>query len=203
MRILDKRADSDRYPAIAIIEYSSIAAGITAGDAMMKKAPLSILNAGTVHSGKYLILIGGDVASVEESYNEGLQIRTELIIDKVILPDIHQQVNDGVFGKKLDDYSEAIGVLETSTVSSNVAAADSAVKGADVQILEIRLADGLGGNAFTLFGGNVENVQAAIGIGGDRINNTEITVHTTVIPRIDEQMAAEIRHGSRFFNKIK
>ncbi len=196
-----EKTSKDRYPAIAIIEYSSIAAGITAGDAMMKKASLSVLNTGTVHPGKYLILIGGDVASVEESYNEGSRIRPELIADKIILPDIHQQAHDAIFGRKLDQYSEAVGVIETSTVASNVGAADAAVKGANVQILEIRLADGLGGNAFTLFGGNVENVQAAIEIGSEKIKNTDITVHTTVIPRIDEQMAAEIRQGSRFFDK--
>jgi microcompartment protein CcmL/EutN len=189
-----------RYPAIALIEFNSIAAGITAGDAMMKKAPLAMLKAGTVHPGKYLVLIGGEVASVEESYREGLSIRPESVVDKVILPDIHGQVHDALLGMKVRSQFDALAVLETSTVTSNIDAADAAVKGAEVTILEIRLADGLGGNAFTLFGGKVEDVQAAIEIGADRIKDRNITIHTTVIPRIDNQMAAEINQASRFFD---
>jgi len=188
------------YPAIALIEFSSIAAGITAGDAMMKKAPLAMLKAGTVHPGKYLVLIGGEVAPVEESYREGLSIRPESIVDKVILPDIHDQAHDAILGVKIQAQFDALAVIETSTVASNVDAADAAVKGAEVTILEIRLADGLGGNSFTLFGGKVEDVQAAIEIGADRVKDRDIKVHTTVIPRIDNQMAAEINQTSRFFD---
>ena len=31
------------YPAIALIEYSSIATGILAGDEMLKKAPITVI----------------------------------------------------------------------------------------------------------------------------------------------------------------
>lgn len=192
-----------RYPAIALIEFSSIAAGITAGDAMMKKAPLAMLKAGTVHPGKYLVLIGGEVAPVEESYREGLGIEPELVVDDVILPDIHHQVHDAVLGKKITERFDALAVLETSTVASNVNAADAAVKGAQVTVLEIRLADGLGGNSFTLLGGKVEDVEAAIEIGKNRIKDKNITIHTTVIPQIDEQMADEINQTSFFFKDHK
>lgn len=195
-----KASAANRYPAIAIIEYKSIAAGISAGDAMIKKAPLDMLKTGTVHPGKYLVMIGGEVASVEESYREGMRVESSLIEDHVILPDIHAQVHDAILGKKLPSQFEALAVLETSTVASNVNAADAAVKGAEVAILEIRLADGLGGKSFTLFGGKVEDVQAAIEIGTMRIKGKNITVHTTVIPNIDSQMIAELNRTSYFYN---
>ncbi len=59
-------------PALALIEFDSIAAGVQAGDAMAKKAPVARVAAGTVHNGKYLVLVAGEVADVEESYAEGL-----------------------------------------------------------------------------------------------------------------------------------
>ena len=37
---------SDRYPALALLEFDSVAAGIVAGDAMVKRAPLGDLVAG-------------------------------------------------------------------------------------------------------------------------------------------------------------
>ena len=51
--------------ALALVEFGSIAAGMHAGDAMAKKAPIARLVAGTVHPGKYLVLISGAVADVD------------------------------------------------------------------------------------------------------------------------------------------
>ena len=197
---IKKLSGDNRFLAIALIELNSVAVGITVGDAMAKKAPLVMLKAGTIHPGKYLIMIGGEVAAVDESYREGIRIGGEAIVDDVILPDAHEQVFAGINGAKLPNRQEALGVLETSTVAANVGAADAAVKGAEVTILEMRLADGLGGKSFTLFGGKVENVEAAINIGTARIKNKDIAVHTTIIPRIDNQMAEQVDLASRFFN---
>jgi microcompartment protein CcmL/EutN len=192
-----------RYPAIAIIEFNSIAAGITAGDAMVKKAPLELVKTGTVHPGKYLVMVGGEVAAVDESYREGLRTRSEAIVDHVILPHIHQEVHDAVLGRKIANDFEALGVIETSTVAANVEAADAGVKGAEVEVLEIRLADDLGGNSFTLFGGKVEDVEAAIRIGKERIADKDIKINTTVIPNIDKLMIKELDSSSYFHNSAK
>jgi microcompartment protein CcmL/EutN len=190
----------DNFPAIALIEFNSIAIGILAGDAMVKKAPLAMVKAGTIHPGKYLVLVGGEVAPVEESYNKGLKVGNEALVDQIFLPDIHPQVLQAVLGKKTPNQFESLGVIETSTVAANIGAADAAVKGAHVIILEIRLADGLGGHGLTLLGGKVEDVQAAVEIGVSRIKSKEIDVHTTVVPRIDDLMSKEIDRASRFFN---
>ena len=61
-----------RYPAIAVIEFASIADGIYCTDALLKKAPIAMIKSGTVSQGRYLIIIGGSTASVEESLNEAL-----------------------------------------------------------------------------------------------------------------------------------
>jgi microcompartment protein CcmL/EutN len=44
-------------PALALVELSSIAAGVQAADAMAKRAPIDVLKAGTVHNGRYLVLV--------------------------------------------------------------------------------------------------------------------------------------------------
>ena len=58
-------------PALALLEFNSIAAGIQAADAMVKRAPIDVIKAGTVQPGKYLVLIGGQVADVDESLAAG------------------------------------------------------------------------------------------------------------------------------------
>ena len=44
---------------------------------MVKRAPVEVTYAGTVHPGKYLVLVGGDVACVEESFAAGLALAGE------------------------------------------------------------------------------------------------------------------------------
>ena len=69
---------SERGPAIALFEFDSISAGIVAGDLMVKTAPLDRIYAGTVHPGKYLVLVSGDTASVEEL--ERLRIASGIVV---------------------------------------------------------------------------------------------------------------------------
>ena len=73
-----------KYPSIALLEISGIATGIYCADAMIKCAPITVLKSGTVHNGKYLILIGGSLASVEEAFYKGLTSSGDEIIDHVL-----------------------------------------------------------------------------------------------------------------------
>ena len=70
-------------PAIAVFEFDSIAVGTCTADAMVKKAPINAFRIGTVQPGKYLVLIGGSVADVDESRREGLRIGGERVTDEI------------------------------------------------------------------------------------------------------------------------
>lgn len=188
----------NRYPALALIEYSSIATGIKAGDAMVKKAPITVLKAGTVHNGKYITLIGGSVASVDESFNEGLSVGGDDVIDRVLLADIHDQVHDAILGSRKQCSGDALGIIETSTVAATIRSADAGVKGADVEIVEIRLADDIGGKAFSIFSGSVEEVEAAVQISKSAVTNSDFWVQQTLIPRIHAEMANQINQTTHF-----
>ena len=118
----------NRYPAIALIEFDSIATGTTAGDAMVKTAPIELIHSGTIHPGKYLILVGGTVASVEQSFFEGVRVGGDTVVDKIILPEVHAEAHDAVFGRRRTDAYDALGILESETVSAVVRAADAGVK---------------------------------------------------------------------------
>ena len=58
-----------------MLETSSIARGIEATDAMMKRASVDLLLTTIVPRGKYLVLIGGDVADVEAALRAGRDTR--------------------------------------------------------------------------------------------------------------------------------
>ena len=186
------------YPAIALIEYSSIATGILAGDEMLKKAPITVIKSGTVHNGKYLVLIGGSVASVEESYAKGLTIDPDNIIDSMILPNVNQQLHDGILGSRLKCTRESLGIIEASSVSTMIKATDAGVKGADVDIIEIRLADDIGGKSFTIYNGSIEEIQAAVDIAKKAVAVSKHWLNETIIPYLHDDMKVQIDQTTSF-----
>jgi microcompartment protein CcmL/EutN len=189
---------SKHFPAICLIEFNNIADGITAADAMTKKAPISMLKSGTISQGKYLVLIGGSTASVRESFQEGMSISSENVVDSLFLPDIHQQVYEAILGNRQPCNAEALGIIETGTVAATIQAADAGVKGARVHIVEIRLADGYGGKGYTLFNGKVEDVEAALEIGLQSIESHRIAVFSRIISALHPRVSREIESSLRF-----
>jgi microcompartment protein CcmL/EutN len=189
-----------KYPSIALLEISSIAVGIFTADAMVKRAPITVLKSGTAHNGKYIVLIGGSVGSVEESYFIGIDSGAEKIIDQVHLPDVHNKVHDAILGKRINCSYEAIGIIETSTVAATIKAADAAVKGTYIEIIEIRLADDLGGKAFAIFNGEIEDVQSAIEISKENVTKKEFWVRDKIIPRVSAEIVEQINQTTVFKN---
>lgn len=189
---------SKNFPAICLIEFNNVADGITATDAMIKKASISMLKSGTISQGKYLVLIGGSTASVKESFQEGMAISSENVVDSLFLPDIHSQVYQAVLGDRQPCDAEALGIIETGTVAAIIQAADAGVKGAKVNIVEIRLADGYGGKGYTLFNGKVEDVEAALEIGLQSIETHQVTVFSRIISALHPRVSREIESSLRF-----
>jgi microcompartment protein CcmL/EutN len=186
-------------PAIAVFEFDSIPVGVCAADAMVKKARIDVLRIGTVQPGKYIILIGGTVGDVGESRREGLRVGGERVTDEIFLPDVHTQVFAAVGGHRQDNAGDALGIIETSAIPINVAAADKAVKTAQVTIVEIRLGDGLGGKGITMLTGLVHDVQAAIAAGIAIADRSGVTTRHTVIPIQDRELRARIQAATELY----
>lgn len=188
-------------PALALLEFDSIAAGIVAGDAMVKRAPLDIIRAGTVQPGKYLVLIGGQVADLEEAIDSARTAEGSRMVDIVFLPDVHPDVVAAVTGARLEGQGEALGIIETTTVAAIIQAADAGVKGARVTLRELRMADGLGGKGYLLFGGPVADVEAAVSIGSARVPGE--LVRETVIAQLHREMLENLSADGRFQRRVR
>ncbi|MGI9648958.1 MAG: BMC domain-containing protein [Acidimicrobiia bacterium] len=189
-------------PALALIEFDSIAVGIEAGDAMVKRAPLGLIQSGTVQPGKYIVLIAGDVASVEESLTAGADLGGEAIVDTVFLPDIHPDVVAAMQGTRNYGNGEALGVIETRTVAAVIEAADAAVKGATVTTAQIEMADGLGGKGYVLLGGILSEVEAAVSAGVAALTDSQL-IASVVIPQLHEEMRDDVVASAWFRERVQ
>ena len=187
------------YPALAVIEFGSIADGIYCADALLKKAPIAMIKAGTVSHGRYLIIFGGSTASVEESLNEALAVGQASHLDHAFLPDVHPQVHDAVLGQHLAIQQDAVAVLETATVAANVRAAELALKGTKVRLIELRLAEyEMSGKAISLFNGELHEVQAAMELVVGFLRGRKEYVQHCIICQPHEALTQQLGDGTRF-----
>jgi microcompartment protein CcmL/EutN len=189
-------------PALGLLELDSIAAGIAAGDAMAKRAPIEVLRAGTVHPGRYLVLVGGAVADVEEALEAGREVAAESLRDSVFLPNVHPGVVEGMRGARPSAESEALGIIETQTVAAILEAADAGLKAARVQLLELRLADDLGGKGYLLFDGPVAEVEAAVEAGTTRIAALP-GMSWRIVAQLHAEMAENLAADGRFAARVR
>lgn len=194
----DKKSAID--PALALLEYSSIAAGIEAADAMVKRAEMAVVQAGTVQPGRLLVLLGGAVAEIEEALKAGLAVAPDALTDRIFLPAVDQQVVQALLGNRQTDKladNIALGIVETRTVPAAIHAADKGVKGAEVTLMEMRLADGLGGKGIVFFTGLVADVEAALAITDESLTD-EQRIRQVVIPQLHLDLADVIGVNTRF-----
>ena len=156
-------------PALGILELSSVARGVVVADAALKRAPAVLLSSRTLSGGKHLIVLEGEVASVEEAMLAGRAAAGDLLVDRVELAMADAQVwpmlaAGGIVASAdwaSDDAAEAVAIVETRTVCAAIAAADAACKAAAVIVRDVRLAVDLAGKAVFTFTGALSAVDAS------------------------------------------
>jgi len=185
------------HPAVALLDFNGIPAGVQAADRMLKHAPVALVKAGSVQPGRFLVLLAGSVASVAEAHAVGLRHFADFLVDETLLPDIHPALREAALGERRAAEAEAIGILESGSTAGLLAAADAALKACEVDIMEIRLADGLGGHAFLMLDGSLADLEAALDIGAERLGPARLR-QRALLPRLDETLRELLAAGSRF-----
>ncbi len=178
--------------SIGLIELGSIAGGYEVADCMLKAADVEILLARSICSGKYMVLIGGDVAAVKASVDAGTKIGRGCVIDTFVIPNVHESVFPAISGATKVQSFNALGIIESFSVTSLIEAADAAVKAAAVELIEIRLAMALGGKAFCTMTGDVAAVKAAVDAGAAVFSEKGLIVNKVVIPSPRRELLSEI-----------
>jgi microcompartment protein CcmL/EutN len=178
--------------SIGLIELGSIAAGFQVADAMLKAADVTLVLARTICSGKYMILIRGDVGSVEAAVAAGKALAGYAIIDSFLIPNVHESIFPAISGVNQSGPLEALGVIESFSVASLIEGADAMAKSAKVQLVEVRLAMALGGKAFASVTGSVAAVSAAVEAGAQMIGRKGLLVNKVVIAQPRPELLNEV-----------
>lgn len=170
------------HPAIGLLEFNSISKGIETADVMVKASSVDLLEAHPICPGKFMVLITGSVEAVKSSIASGKEAAGYTLVDEFIIPNVHPQVFMALTATSNIEEIKALGVIETFTAASSILAADCAAKTASVSLIEIRLANGMGGKSFVTLTGEVAAVNAAVRAAEDLIKNEGWLLASVVIP---------------------
>lgn len=168
--------------AIGFLEFSSIAKGIEAADAVLKAADVELVFAHATCPGKYAVLFAGEVAAVQASLDAGAASGGAFVVDSVVIPRIHPQVVEAIGLSAMPERVSALGVMEFFSITAAVYAADAAVKAADVDLIDVRLGTGIGGKSYVILTGEVAAVTAAVDCGVASEGDKGLLVSSVVIP---------------------
>jgi bacterial microcompartment shell protein len=178
--------------SIGLVELSSIAAGMQAADIMLKTSQVELILSRTICSGKYMVLVGGDVAEVQTAVDAVSHSLDYAIIDTFVIPNVHKDIFPALSGHSNTEELESLGILESFSVASLIEGADAAVKAATVKLIEIRLAMALGGKAFCTITGEVAAVTSAVESGAMVIADKGMLVNKVVIAQPRKELMSEM-----------
>jgi microcompartment protein CcmL/EutN len=150
--------------SICIIELSSISKGFEVQDAVLKFSNVEKLLARTICSGKYLIVLRGEIADLEQCMDKARSVGDFAVIQSVLIPQVEEKVFPALSGAAEIDIPtvKAVLILETFSAASAVKLADIAVKHTDVDILRIHLAMAIGGKGLVVLTGDDESLKSAL-----------------------------------------
>jgi len=170
--------------SVGLIELSSVATGYLVEDVMLKAGSVQLLLARTICSGKFLIVVAGDVTSVQAALHAGVAAAGPSLIERRQIARVHPSVLAAISQSVDVDPKQlrSIGVIETFSAASVIEVADTAVKSANVTLLRVHLAMALGGKGFVLMAGDVSSVQAAVAAASKTAADEGMLVGRGVIP---------------------
>lgn len=167
--------------AVGVMELKSVAKGIQAADDALKAAGIHLISAQPVCPGKFELVITGELAQVSASLKKIRGTYETYLIDSVLLGRIDPTVVKALLGAQPQPKHGAIGTVETYSISSAILAADTAVKSANVEIVELRAARGVGGKGIVFLTGEIADVTAAVENGSRYAKEQGVFVASSVI----------------------
>lgn len=153
---------------------------------------MRLLMTETVTPGKFLVLLDGEVADVEASFHEGVEVAGPLLVDRLFLPQAHADLSPALRGAIVPGFIDSLAVVELGSVAATLLAADAALKAAQVRLLKLHLARGIGGKGYFSLTGSLDSVEAAVAAAA-AIVAPELLVNTELIASPHGDLASRLQ----------
>jgi microcompartment protein CcmL/EutN len=171
-----------------MVEFTSIARGIYVADQMVKISEVEIVTSVSTCPGKYITIVTGDVAAVQSSVALGEQLAEEFFVDSIVVPNVTESVFPAITGATMPEKLDAVGIMESFSLATMIIAADEILKSAELEPIELRLGNGLGGKSYFTFTGEVAAVQTGVDTGMAIAKEKGLLVNAEVIPSPSDRL---------------
>ncbi|SMF80460.1 PduT-like ethanolamine utilization protein [Paenibacillus uliginis N3/975] len=173
--------------AIGVVELRSISKGYETADHMLKTSPVNIHHLKPICPGKFLIIMSGDTADVQEAMDTAKVAAGEFRITDFVLHGVHPDIIEGLKRRYSSQSVDTIGIVETSTVSSGIYALNEALKQCDIRVKKMNLGMAIGGKFLAVFTGSVSDVEQGMKVFVSSIDQKRI-IHNTVLRSPSEEI---------------
>lgn len=187
-RVGAAQSEEDYEACIGLLECATITTGIVVTDALIKQSPVDVLWARTVSPGHWLTLFTGDVEEVRAAMERGVETAGDDLADDLFIANLHGEVPRAIRGPRPGLDVDALGIVEYRHAASTIVGADVAIKTAAVELIEIRLAQHLGGKGFFLVTGATADVEDAVAAAAAVGRERGTLIRDAVIARVDEDL---------------
>jgi len=171
------------HHAIGLVEMSSIAKGIEMTDMMLTSTNVELLLTKTICPGKYITMVGGDIGAVQQAVDNGIHTGGHLTVDSFVIANIHASILPALSGVNDIEHKKSIGVVETYSVGACITAADAAVKSANVQLVKIHMAYGIGGKCYIILNGEITDIKTAVTEASNNAGRKGLLVQSSSIAK--------------------
>jgi microcompartment protein CcmL/EutN len=187
-----------------MVSFEEITLGLRALDALVKEASVKVISTGTIQPGHFLVLFGGEVEPVSLSHHKACLVGAQGLVDEVLLAHAEERILPAIVKSALrfPDFGDTLGTMQVTSAPTLLRAVDAALKGAMVDLIELRIGDGLGGKAIATLWGEVCDVEAALSLAQAAMRQGRYDgAVTSIIPNADGEVARAVRSGTRFFGE--
>ncbi|MCG7405874.1 BMC domain-containing protein [Paenibacillus sp. ACRRX] len=178
--------------AIGVIELRSISKGYETADHMLKTSPVTIHHLKPICPGKFLIIMSGDTADVQVAMDAAIAEAGEYRISDFTLHGVHPDVVEGLKRRYSSHPVDAVGIVETSTVSSGMYALNEALKQCHIHVKKMNLGMAIGGKFLAVFTGSVSDVEQGMKVFVSSMEQKRI-VHHAVLRSPTEEIKQHFR----------
>ena len=178
--------------AIGLLEFKSIGKGIEIADEVLKSSNVTLVMSTPICPGKYIVIITGDVGAVTNGVKVGKNLGGIYLIEASVIANIHSDVFPALGGTIEVEKVPNLGIIETMSAVSSIQMADRCVKAANVNLIEVRIARGLGGKGYVLFSGEISAVKNAVKSCEESFGLSGEMLYGSVIPNPEKDLIEKL-----------
>ncbi|WP_098747737.1 BMC domain-containing protein [Paenibacillus sp. EZ-K15] len=178
--------------AIGVVEMRSISKGYETADQMLKTSPVEVHHMKPICPGKFLIVMSGDTADVQAAMETARAEAGEFRISDFELYGVHPDIIDGLKRHSSSQPVDALGIVETATVSSGIFSLNEALKQCDIHVKKMNLGMAIGGKFLAVFTGSVSDVEQGMNVFVSSMDPKRI-IHYTVLRSPSEEIIQHFR----------